>query len=449
MCKTCQRSCFEEEHLVTMPAIGCLDLRINHHPTMNREYHPDVCKDMPALLPLYSSPLTPPGSSRGSSPNEMPPLAPIITRVRRRGRTRGPGPTLLPCSVCGDMAPDHMHYGGIVCFSCRAFFRRSVDKSSNYQCLEGMNCTIDVGSRRSCQFCRFQKCLRAGMKPTWVLSEEEKKQRTLRKKVNSAQKTTSQYQQPSTTTQPMFEQKLTIPMAAHGLALEDPMLEEWLYSQENTRHTVTLPLNCSQELAALSLGVLPALSANGMIEFYQVMYSRVVKFTSFIREFNELRPSDMKFLLRHNLEPMVIVRLAASFNPLSSVSQLKELGRPGIHMGSQKIKIEQVFHTPWAANEKHMKTYCETVNRLVSLPYFDSNICILLQLVTLFSTLGLDHSQIEEPEKIDEVQEAFTYKLLSYLRRKMLPSQSNGLVHKYLSVLAELRTLAEMVTNRN
>ena len=108
-----------------------------------------------------------------------------------------------------------------------------------------------------------------------------------------------------------------------------------------------------------------------------------------------------------------------------------------------------MFHTPWAANDKHMKTYCETVNRLVSLPFFDSNICILLQLVTLFSTLGLDHSQIEEPEKIDEVQEAFTYKLLSYLRRKMLPSQSNGLVHKYLSVLAELRTLAEMVTNRN
>ena len=80
---------------------------------------------------------------------------------------------------------------------------------------------------------------------------------------------------------------------------------------------------------------------------------------------------------------------------------------------------------------------------------FDSNICILLQLVTLFSTLGLDHSQIEEPEKIDELQEAFVFKLLSYLRRKMLPSQSNGLIHKYLTILAELRTLAEMVTRNN
>ena len=97
--------------------------------------------ELPALLPLYSAPLTPPGSSRGPSPLEMPPLAPII-KVRRRGRTRGPGPTLLPCSVCGDMAPDHMHYGGIACFSCRAFFRRSVDKASSYECLEGKNCII-------------------------------------------------------------------------------------------------------------------------------------------------------------------------------------------------------------------------------------------------------------------------------------------------------------------
>ena len=176
---------------------------------------------MPALLPLYSSPLTPPGSSRGSSPNEMPPLAPILNKIRRRGRTRGPGPTLLSCSVCGDMAPDHMHYGGIACFSCRAFFRRSVDKSSSYQCLDGMNCTIgkffsygnffiadysffgyfpDVGSRRSCQYCRFQKCLRAGMKPTWVLSDDEKNQRKKRKKVKAAH-------QMQETTQPIFEQQ--------------------------------------------------------------------------------------------------------------------------------------------------------------------------------------------------------------------------------------------------
>ena len=28
------------------------------------------------------------------------------------------------CSVCGDVAPEHVHYGSVTCFSCRAFFRR-------------------------------------------------------------------------------------------------------------------------------------------------------------------------------------------------------------------------------------------------------------------------------------------------------------------------------------
>ena len=46
----------------------------------------------------------------------LPPPKPF---KKRRGRTRGAGPTKLPCSVCGDLAPDHMHYGGVACFSCR------------------------------------------------------------------------------------------------------------------------------------------------------------------------------------------------------------------------------------------------------------------------------------------------------------------------------------------
>ena len=32
----------------------------------------------------------------------------------------------VPCQVCGDVANDHIHYGAKCCYSCRAFFRRSV-----------------------------------------------------------------------------------------------------------------------------------------------------------------------------------------------------------------------------------------------------------------------------------------------------------------------------------
>jgi hypothetical protein len=60
------------------------------------------------------------------------------------------------CQVCGERAGRHSYYGGQVCASCRAFFRRSV-QSKYYElfaCKKGQNCTVDVKNRKGCQFCR-------------------------------------------------------------------------------------------------------------------------------------------------------------------------------------------------------------------------------------------------------------------------------------------------------
>ncbi|XP_023336892.1 pollen-specific leucine-rich repeat extensin-like protein 2 [Eurytemora carolleeae] len=35
-------------------------------------------------------------------------------------------PKCVTCSVCGDKAINHVHYGGLCCYSCKAFFRRAV-----------------------------------------------------------------------------------------------------------------------------------------------------------------------------------------------------------------------------------------------------------------------------------------------------------------------------------
>ena len=59
------------------------------------------------------------------SPLESPPLP--LGGVAAKGRTSGNGSASTHCSVCGDSAPDHVHYGSVTCFSCRAFFRRSVE----------------------------------------------------------------------------------------------------------------------------------------------------------------------------------------------------------------------------------------------------------------------------------------------------------------------------------
>lgn len=79
------------------------------------------------------------------------------------------------CNVCGDRAIAHMHYGGICCYSCKAFFRRAsqTGNDKNYKCKKDENCVVSVANRRSCQYCRFMKCLAIGMKPTWVLSDKQ------------------------------------------------------------------------------------------------------------------------------------------------------------------------------------------------------------------------------------------------------------------------------------
>ena len=81
----------------------------------------------------------------------------------------------VTCLVCGDVANDHIHYGAIACYSCRAFFRRSVSNENRYDCSRSDACPVTKETRKHCQACRFRKCKEIGMKPSWVMSEDERK----------------------------------------------------------------------------------------------------------------------------------------------------------------------------------------------------------------------------------------------------------------------------------
>ena len=93
----------------------------------------------------------------------------------------------LACLICGGNAGKHVHYGGQACYSCKAFFRRSVkdDVFKKFSCTT-KNCKIDSKSWRSCKWCRFKKCLASGLKPSWVLDKSERKRRREKKKKPTA-----------------------------------------------------------------------------------------------------------------------------------------------------------------------------------------------------------------------------------------------------------------------
>ena len=71
------------------------------------QHHP-----LPLVVPLPHQPqLPPPPPSRRSSKSKAAAASDDAIRL---------------CNVCGEKAGKHSYYGGQVCPSCRAFFRRSV-----------------------------------------------------------------------------------------------------------------------------------------------------------------------------------------------------------------------------------------------------------------------------------------------------------------------------------
>ncbi len=73
----------------------------------------------------------------------------------------------------------HLNYGADACFSCRAFFRRTHQKRQppSFECKSGGDCEVTARTRRRCQSCRYDRCLRAGMRPEFVMDEEQRRVR--------------------------------------------------------------------------------------------------------------------------------------------------------------------------------------------------------------------------------------------------------------------------------
>lgn len=92
----------------------------------------------------------------------------------------------VTCQVCGDVANDHIHYGAIACYSCRAFFRRGVNSNAPFYCSQDKRCVVTKSTRKHCQYCRFQRCNDVGMRSTWVMTEEDKKEKKERALIRRA-----------------------------------------------------------------------------------------------------------------------------------------------------------------------------------------------------------------------------------------------------------------------
>ncbi|BFZ15572.1 hypothetical protein BsWGS_18611 [Bradybaena similaris] len=88
-----------------------------------------------------------------------------MARSKLKDQEPGLRSCLPPCRVCGDQAAGY-HYGVNTCEACKGFFHRSLRRYKEYTCRANRTsgyCEYKPGKRKSCQFCRYQRCLIAGM----------------------------------------------------------------------------------------------------------------------------------------------------------------------------------------------------------------------------------------------------------------------------------------------
>merc|ERR1712110_716682 len=88
-------------------------------------------------------------------------------RTRRKSATE-----IRLCLVCGDKATGY-HFNAMTCEGCKGFFRRSVKNSRRFACAYRNECDITPHNRRKCQSCRYNKCIKIGMKSDCVLNDHE------------------------------------------------------------------------------------------------------------------------------------------------------------------------------------------------------------------------------------------------------------------------------------
>ncbi|CAI2348733.1 unnamed protein product [Caenorhabditis sp. 36 PRJEB53466] len=95
-------------------------------------------------------------------------------RTERSGGFSGI-PATAKCLVCEHPDGGSAHFGSTSCLACAAFFRRTVSLNIQFHCKKDNNCIIFHELRMICRACRFDKCVKAGMRRECVQKRRSNK----------------------------------------------------------------------------------------------------------------------------------------------------------------------------------------------------------------------------------------------------------------------------------
>uniref|UniRef100_A0A8C5DC75 Retinoic acid receptor gamma n=1 Tax=Gouania willdenowi TaxID=441366 RepID=A0A8C5DC75_GOUWI len=281
-----------------------------------------------------------------------------------------------PCFVCQDKSSGY-HYGVSSCEGCKGFFRRSIQKNMVYTCHRDKNCQINKVTRNRCQYCRLQKCFEVGMSKEAVRNDRNKKKKDVKEEV-------------------------VLP-ESYELSGE---LEE-LVSKVSKAHQETFPSLCqlgkyttnssSDHRVQLDLGLWDKFS-----ELSTKCIIKIVEFAKRLPGFTTLTIADQITLLKSACLDILMLRICTRYTPEQDTMTFSDgltLNRTQMHNAGFGPLTDLVF---------------AFAGQLLPLEMDDTETGLLSAICLICG----DRMDLEEPQKVDKLQEPLLEALKIYARRR-------------------------------
>ncbi|XP_004069175.1 retinoic acid receptor gamma-A isoform X2 [Oryzias latipes] len=281
-----------------------------------------------------------------------------------------------PCFVCQDKSSGY-HYGVSSCEGCKGFFRRSIQKNMVYTCHRDKNCQINKVTRNRCQYCRLQKCFEVGMSKEAVRNDRNKKKKDVK-------------------------EEITLP-ESYELSGE---LEE-LVNKVSKAHKETFPSLCqlgkyttnssAEHRVQLDLGLWDKFS-----ELSTKCIIKIVEFAKRLPGFTTLTIADQITLLKSACLDILMLRICTRYTPEQDTMTFSDgltLNRTQMHNAGFGPLTDLVF---------------AFAGQLLPLEMDDTETGLLSAICLICG----DRMDLEEPEKVDKLQEPLLEALKIYTRRR-------------------------------
>jgi len=303
------------------------------------------------------------------------------------------------------------------------------------------------------------------MKPSWVLTEQEKHDKRATKRDTKELKQNVSDDTPKNIVQESIS-FLKGPVPTYR-SLANQVLEELLFAQEILILTAERPSDQIAQVIAkcarknVSDPIENFFPRWASLEFFKAQYGHAAKFAMYVDEFSALTSQSQRILLNYNMEALTSIRLAINFRSADKMryddaaslsSQLKEIGLEDDIVNSCGIStsehlpltIEQIFTQDWACDLEHYTLYHKVIANLNELVGNDVKLALLLSMSNLFNAtdIGSDLEPVQR-KTIERIQLRWTLFLQNYIQVKFGSVVACKIFPRFLLISHDLRLLSE------